>query len=58
VNFHRNPGHPRDPLVQIDITLTLPRQIIWLLAGVAVSHLHGFGSLIEKVGHFLRAVGG
>jgi hypothetical protein len=53
---HRDPGQPGDPLVQIDVTLSLPRQILWLLAGAAISHLHAFGGLAEKVGHLLRAL--
>jgi len=58
VSRHRDPGEPSDPLVQIDITLTLPRQIVWLLTGVAIGHLHTFGSLIEKIGPVLRALTG
>jgi len=58
VSRHRDPSQPDDPLVQIDITLTLPRQIGWLLTGVAISHLHGFGGLVEKIGHVLRALTG
>jgi hypothetical protein len=57
VSRHRDPHQPRDPLVQIDITLTLPpRQIVWLLAGAAISHLHAFAKIIEKVGPILRAL--
>lgn len=55
---HRDPGQPRNPNVQIDITLTLPHQILWLLAGVATTHLHTLDGMIEKVGHILRAVAG
>jgi len=55
---HRDQDQDQDPLVQIDITLTLPRQILWLLAGVAISHLHVFGRMVEKVGHVLQAVAG
>ncbi len=54
----QDPGQRCDPLVQIDITLTLPRQILWLLTGVAIGHLHAFGSLIEKVGDILRTLAG
>jgi hypothetical protein len=51
---HRGPDQPRSPLVQIDITLTLPpHQIVWLLAGAAISHLHAFGKIVEKAGHIL-----
>jgi hypothetical protein len=58
VGRHRDPGQPRDPLVQIEITLTVPRQSVWLLAGAAVSHLYALGSSIETVGHVLRALTG
>jgi len=58
VGRHRDPGQPREPDVQIDITLTLPRPIVWLLAGIAASHLHAFGGMVEKVSHILRAVAG
>jgi hypothetical protein len=58
VSRHRDPGQPSDPLVQIDITLTLPRRIVWLLTGAAISHLHEFGSLIDKIGHVLRILAG
>lgn len=54
---HRDPGQPHDPLIQIDFTLTLPRQAVWLLTGVAIGHLHTFGGLIEKIGWILRALG-
>ena len=53
---HRDPDQSHDPLVQIDVTLSLPRQILWLLAGVAISHLHAFGGVVGKVGHILRAL--
>jgi hypothetical protein len=53
---HRDPDRSRDPLVQVDITLSLPRQILWLLAGVAIGHLHMFGGLVMKVGHILQAL--
>ncbi len=53
---HRDPGQPGDSLVQIDLTLSLPRQILWLLAGVAISHLHAFSGMAEKAGHILRAL--
>jgi hypothetical protein len=53
---HRDPDQSRDPLVQIDVTFSLPRQILWLLAGVAISHLHAFSGMVEKVGHILRAL--
>jgi hypothetical protein len=56
VSCHREPGQHGDPLVQIDITLTLPRQIVWLLTGVAIGNPYAFGSLIEKIGHVLRAL--
>jgi hypothetical protein len=58
VTRRRDPDQPRDPLVQIDITLTLPRQIVWLLAGVAISHLHAFSGMVDNVGHLLRALAG
>jgi len=58
VSRHREPDQPSDPLVQIDITLTVPRQIGWLLTGAAIGHLHTFGSLIEKVGHVVRTLAG
>ena len=53
---HRDPDQSGDPLVQIDITLSLPRQILWLLAGVAIGHLHAFSGMVEKAGHLLRAL--
>jgi hypothetical protein len=53
---HRDPDQSRDPLVQFDITLSLPRQLLWLLAGVAISHLDAFGGMAGKVGHILRAL--
>jgi hypothetical protein len=57
VGRHRDPGQPRDPLVRIDITLTLPpHQIVWLLAGAAISHLHTFGKIVEKAGPVLRTL--
>jgi hypothetical protein len=56
VSRHRDPGQSSDPLVQIDITLTLPRQIVWLLTGIAIGHLHVFGGLLEKIGYVLRAL--
>jgi hypothetical protein len=57
VGRHRDPGQRRDPLVHIDITLALPpHQIVWLLAGAAISHLHAFAKIIEKAGPVLWAL--
>jgi hypothetical protein len=58
VGRHRDPGQPRDRLVRIDITLTLPAHqiVVWLLAGAAISHLHSFGKIVEKAGPVLRAL--
>jgi hypothetical protein len=49
-------GQPRDRLVKIDVTVTLPRRLGWLLAGIAISDLHLPDGLLEKAGLILRAL--
>lgn len=44
---HRDPDRPRDPLVQIDITLTVPRPLVWLLTGAAIGHLNIVGRIVD-----------
>jgi hypothetical protein len=54
VSRHRDLDQPRDPRVQVDITLTLPRQLAGLLTGVTIGHLDTFGRIVDTVGHLLR----
>ena len=59
---HLDAGQSPGPHVHLDITfdaaLTLPRQIIWLLAGIAIGHLHTLGGLVAKIGHILQVITG
>lgn len=51
---HRDTG----PLVQIEITLTVPRRLVWLLAAVTIGHLDVLGRIVARVGHVLRMLTG
>ncbi len=47
---------PPDPVLQIEITFSLPRQLSWLLAGIAIGHLLLPHGLLEKASLLLRAL--
>jgi hypothetical protein len=49
-------GQLRDRLIQIDVTFTLPRRLVWLLAGIALGDLRLPDGLLEKAGFILRAL--
>jgi hypothetical protein len=40
--------------VRIDVTLTLPRRLVWLLAGIAIGDLRLPDGLLEKASIVLR----
>lgn len=48
------PGSPPAQLIQVDVTLILPRRLAWLLAGIAIGNLHLPDGLLEKAGLILR----
>jgi hypothetical protein len=49
-------SQPRDLLIQIDVTFTLPRRLVWLLAGLAIGNLRLPDGLLDKAGLILRAL--
>jgi len=49
-------GQPPCPLIQIRVTLTLPRPLGWLLAIITTSNLRPPDRLLEQAGQILRAL--
>jgi hypothetical protein len=49
-------SQPRYPLIQIDVTFTVPRRLVWLLGSIAIGNLHLPHGLLEKASHILRAL--
>lgn len=43
----------REPLLQIQVTFRLPRELSWLLAGIAIGHLLLPYGMLEKAIFFL-----
>jgi hypothetical protein len=56
VSGNPQPSQPRYPLIRIDVTFTLPRRLVWLLAGIAISNLHLPDGLLEKTSILLQAL--
>lgn len=52
----RNSGRSREPLVRIDVSFTLSRQIMWPLAGVTIGRLYLPDDLIERLCHLVRTL--
>lgn len=50
------PSQPRGTLIQIDVTFTPPRRLVWLLAGIAIGDLRLPDGLPEKADLVLRAL--
>jgi len=50
------PSQPRHTLIQIDVTLTLRRRLVWLLVGIALGSLRLPDGLLTKAGIILRAL--
>lgn len=50
------PSQPRDPLIQVDVTFTLSRGLVWLLAGIAIGNVRLPDGFLEKVCLILRAL--
>ena len=50
---HQHPRPPRAPVVQVDITVTLPRQVYWLLTGAAITHPHTLLTIAGNAGRLL-----
>ncbi|HZM78822.1 MAG TPA: hypothetical protein VFC19_24095 [Candidatus Limnocylindrales bacterium] len=53
---HPEPQQPPEHRVQIDVTIVLPRRIVWLLAGIAVGDLPLPDVLLEKATIVLKAL--
>ncbi len=56
VNGNPEPSQPRYPLIRIDVTFTLPRRLLWLLAGIAIGNLHLPDRLLGKTTILLQAL--
>ena len=54
----RNPqsSQPRDRLIQIDVTFTLRRRLVWLMTGITIGTLRLPDGLLEKASLILRAL--
>ena len=50
------PSRPGDPLIRVDVTFTLSRQLVWLLAGIAIGNIRLPDGLLEKASLVLRAL--
>lgn len=44
------------PFLRIEVTLSLPRELLWLLAGVAIANLRLPDRLLENADLLLRAL--
>jgi hypothetical protein len=58
VSRHRQPSPPRTPSIQLDITLTLPRRVCWLLTGAAITHPHTLLGIAGNAGRLIRLLSG
>ncbi|GIH09457.1 hypothetical protein Rhe02_75240 [Rhizocola hellebori] len=47
---------PPNRLIQIDVTVTLPRRLVWLLTGIAVGNLGLPDRLLETAAFLLKAL--
>jgi len=50
------PRQPPDPFIQIDVRVTLPRRLWWLLAGIAIGNFRLPNGLLEIASLVLRAL--
>jgi hypothetical protein len=41
------PNQPVDPTIRINVTFTLSRQFVWLLAGIVIGNLQPPGELLN-----------
>lgn len=58
MNRHEQPRPVRSPLIHVYLSLTVPRQVGWLLTGAAVSHPHTLLGVARNAGHLLRLLSG
>jgi hypothetical protein len=56
MSHNPEPSRPRYPLIHIDVTFTLRRQLVWLLAGITLGNLRPPDGLLEKASLILRAL--
>jgi hypothetical protein len=49
-------SQPRGTLIQIDVTFTLSRRLVWLLAGIAIGNLRLPDGFLEKANLVLQGL--
>jgi hypothetical protein len=54
LNLTVRSSQPRDPLIKVYVAFALPRQLVWLLAGIAIGNLRLPDGLLDKLSLVIR----